>query len=311
MYIGVDIGGTKCAVVLGDPKGDRKVLKKVKFPTLGVDETIARITAEVEKMMPCDAIGISCGGPLDEKRGIIMSPPNLPEWDNIHITDILKDKFGVPVRLLNDANACAVAEWKYGAGRGAENMIFLTFGTGLGAGLILGSKLYSGACGMAGEVGHIRLAEEGPIGYGKAGSFEGFCSGGGIARAAKDIAKRAKEAGRVAFSAVSDEEIDALTAAEIARLARLGDPDAKALFNECGRRLGQGLAILADILNPEKIVIGSIYQRCSDLLCEQADQVLSKEALGATYSRLSVVPAELGDEIGDLAALAVASEIFN
>src|SRR5690606_15592063 len=137
------------------------------------------------------AIGISCGGPLDSRRGVILSPPNLPGWDRIPVVEVFQQAFKVPVALQNDANAGALAEWLWGAGRGSHNMIFLTFGTGMGAGLILNGQLYSGTNDLAGEVGHIRLAPDGPVGYGKAGSFEGFCSGGGIKQLATDRAKMA------------------------------------------------------------------------------------------------------------------------
>ena len=184
-YIGIDIGGTKCAVVKGNL--EEGVREKIAFPTRGAAETLEEIFSAVRKLMPASAIGVSCGGPLDETRGIIMSPPNLPDWDNIHVTDMLEAEFGVKAYLCNDANACALAEWRFGAGRGFDNVVFLTFGTGLGAGLILDGKLYSGTNGNAGEVGHIRLADNGPIGYGKRGSFEGFCSGGGISRLADSM----------------------------------------------------------------------------------------------------------------------------
>ena len=173
MKIGIDIGGTKCAVVLGDEK---QIIKKIKFDTKDCQRTVEEIMSAVEAIGEGDAIGISCGGPLDSGRGVIMSPPNLPDWNDVRIVDMLTGRFGIPAYLCNDANACALAEWKYGAGRGTQNMVFLTFGTGLGAGLILNGRLYEGACGMAGEVGHVRLSEHGPVGYGKAGSFEGFCS---------------------------------------------------------------------------------------------------------------------------------------
>lgn len=308
IYIGIDIGGTKCAVVRGTMRdGEISVLEKVKFPTADCGATLSRIFAEVEKMMPADAIGVSSGGPLDEERGVIMSPPNLPDWDNIEITKMLTERFGIPARLLNDANASAVAEWKWGAGKGAKNMIFLTFGTGMGAGLILDGRLYSGECGMAGEVGHIRLRKGGPVGYGKPGSFEGFCSGGGLAKWAKSIAYEAKGAGRVAFSAKTDEEIEALNGASLAALARLGDPDATALFEECGIMLGEGLSILVDILNPSLIVIGSIYQRCEKLLIKGMHKALEREALPISYKAVKIAPAALSESIGDIAALAVAA----
>ncbi|MBQ7292692.1 MAG: ROK family protein, partial [Clostridia bacterium] len=179
MYIGIDIGGTKCAVVLGDSNG---ILKKVAFKTEECKQTITKILDIAESFGTADAVGISCGGPLDSGRGVIMSPPNLPDWDNIPIVKLVSDRLGIPAYLQNDANACALAEWRFGAGRGTQNMAFLTFGTGLGAGLILNGRLVDGANGMAGEIGHIRLTDDGPTGYGKAGSAEGYCSGGGIAR---------------------------------------------------------------------------------------------------------------------------------
>jgi len=180
-YVGVDIGGTKCAVVLGNDNGD--ILKKTRFDTTSYKETFKKICDAIADITDeYSAIGISCGGPLSSKTGTIMSPPNLPDWDNVPITKMLNERFNVPVFLQNDADACALAEWKYGAGKGSENMIFLTFGTGIGAGLILGGRLYSGTCDCAGEIGHVRMTESGPVGFGKEGSFEGYCSGSGIAQ---------------------------------------------------------------------------------------------------------------------------------
>ena len=179
MLIGIDIGSTKCAVVQGDR--EMNILGKVRMDTGNAEETLKAIFDAVEAFGPCEAIGVSCGGPLDEERGVICSPPNLPGWDDIHITKMLTERFNVPAYMRNDANACALAEWRYGAGKGTNNMIFLTFGTGMGAGLILNGALYSGTYDNAGEVGHMRLERFGPVGYGKMGSLEGFCSGGGMA----------------------------------------------------------------------------------------------------------------------------------
>ena len=194
LCIGYDIGGTKCAVSLGRVEGERmKILDKAQFPTQGAPEDVLSQMADCAEGLlkkrglsfrDVASAGISCGGPLDSVRGVVLSPPNLPGWDAIPAVEILEKRTGVSTKLQNDANACAVAEWKFGAGRGSRNMVFLTFGTGLGAGLILDGRLYCGASDMAGEVGHIRLAEDGPVGYGKPGSAEGFCSGGGIATAA-------------------------------------------------------------------------------------------------------------------------------
>ena len=189
MYLlGFDIGGTKCAVITANyENGELELLARESIPTdrsVGPYVMIDRLCALADTILKKrpEAIGISCGNPMDSKRGVILSPPNLPGWDNVEIVRVLEERYGVHAYLQNDADACAIAEWRFGAGRGVQNMVFMTFGTGLGAGLILGGRLYSGTNGNAGEVGHIRLSPIGPVGYGKAGSWEGFCSGGGIAQ---------------------------------------------------------------------------------------------------------------------------------
>ena len=310
--IGFDIGGTKCAVCIGhEVDGNLQIIGKKSIPTdhsISPYEMIERMCTLAEEMTDkIDCIGISCGGPLDSKRGIIQSPPNLPGWDDIKIVEYLEKKYGCKAYLQNDANACAVAEWKYGAGQGCENMIFLTFGTGLGAGLILNGKLYAGTSDMAGECGHMRLASFGPVGYGKAGSFEGFCSGGGIAQLGQMMARESLQMGK-AVSYCSDlKELDAITAKSIAEHANEGCEDAKEVFRVCGEKLGYGLSILIDILNPERIILGSIFQRSEHLLRESMDKVIRKECLEAASSVCKILPAFLEENIGDYAALAVAS----
>ena len=305
MKIGIDIGGTKCAVVLGD---EERIVNKIRFETTSYEQTLENIIKAVKEIGEGDAIGISCGGPLDSEKGIIMSPPNLPGWDDVHITDILKKEFGIPVYLCNDANACALAEWKYGAGKGTKNMVFLTFGTGLGAGLILNGRLYSGANGMAGEVGHIRLSEYGPVGYGKQGSFEGFCSGAGLAQIGKALARERLQMGESVAFCQTYADMDGITAKLLAEYACRGDTLAAEAYAICGRMLGKGLAMIIDMLNPERIVIGSVFARSEELLRRHMEEVLLKEALSVSLGVCRVVPAELGDEIGDYAALSVAFE---
>lgn len=297
--IGIDIGGTKCSVVHGNENGE--IIKKVMFATTDRDRTLQMIIDAVDSMGVFDVIGISCGGPLDSAEGVIKSPPNLPGWDNVEIVKMLRDKFGVPVFLKNDADACALAEWKYGAGKGTKNMIFLTFGTGLGAGLILNGKLYSGACDMAGEVGHIRLADFGPVGYGKSGSFEGFCSGGGIAQLGQTVAKENSQMGNPVSFAEGE-----ITAKSIADAAKNGDENAIAVYRQCGTMLGKGLSILIDILNPEMIVLGSIFQRSEELLRDAMTKVIEQETLALSRNVCRIEPALLGDSLGDIAALCVA-----
>lgn len=302
-YTGIDIGGTKCAVVIGDENG---ITDKIKFDTTDVNETIENIITATEKLGVGEAIGISCGGPLDSKRGVIMSPPNLPGWDNIEIVKMLEERFKVPTGIQNDANACALAEWKFGAGEGCNNMIFLTFGTGMGAGLILDGKLYTGTNDMAGEIGHIRMERYGPVGYGKAGSFEGFCSGGGIAEIGKMIAAEKLQCGKSTAFCKSADELGSITAKKIAEFAKAGDDDSLRVYNICAEKLGAGISILIDILNPERIVIGSVFERSGELLCEKMQQIIEREALFHARNVCKIVPAKLGDSIGDWAALAVA-----
>ncbi|MBR2907974.1 MAG: ROK family protein [Clostridia bacterium] len=305
MKIGIDIGGTKCAVVLGD---DTHIEKKIKFATTTCEETLKNIIAAVSEIGEGDAIGISCGGPLDSKRGIIMSPPNLIDWDNVHITDMLSEKFNIPTYLCNDANACALAEWKYGAGKGTENMIFLTFGTGFGAGIILNGRLYDGASGMAGEIGHIRLSDYGPIGYGKQGSTEGFCSGGGIAQIGRSLALEKLQQGESLPYCNSTSDLPSINAKLLADYAKAGDKIGIEAYRICGEMLGKSLSILIDLLNPDAIVIGSIFTRAEELIRPHMERILERETLAEARLACKILPAALGESIGDFAALTVAFE---
>jgi glucokinase len=298
--LGLDIGGTKCAVVLGDER--MRIRDRLSFPTnpsRGLKKTLREIFGAISEIIRRNRLaahsigkaGISCGGPLDSEKGLVLSPPNLPGWNRVPIVQMLRQRLGCPVRLENDANACALAEWKFGAGKGCRDVIFLTFGTGLGAGLILNGRLYRGANGMAGEAGHIRLAEEGPAGYGKKGSFEGFCSGGGIARMAEKGAGQARTG---------------LTARTVFEAAQKGDKTGRRIVQTSGRYLGRGLAVLIDLLNPERIIIGGIYSRNEKLLRPALQKELAQEALARSRSVCRIVSSELGEKIGDVASLCVA-----
>ncbi|MBR3767006.1 MAG: ROK family protein [Clostridia bacterium] len=316
MYsLGFDIGGTKCAVVLGKgemPQSHEElIIDKIAFPTevkrgykviiqemLDTADTLLKRNGITDTQKELIGIGISCGGPLNSFKGTINCPPNLPDWDNVPIVSMFREYFGVKTVLQNDANACAVAEWKFGSGKGTKNMVFLTFGTGMGAGLILDGKLYSGTNDMAGEVGHIRLSEDGPEGYGKRGSFEGFCSGGGIARLTNSLIEKAKENGEE--SILFGNEISAKT---VAVAAKSGDALAKRIYEICAEKLGLGLSILIDILNPEAIVIGSIYSREPELFDDILNDVIKNEALSYSREVCKILPATLGNSIGDYAAL--------
>jgi len=316
-FIGLDIGGTKCAVVLASVDCGIHIIDKISFDTQaqgGPQQTIARLQASIDEILERNklfiqtiaAVGISCGGPLDSRRGMILSPPNLPGWVNIPLPRIITKRYGVPAFILNDANACALVEWKLGAGRGCDDMIFLTMGTGMGAGVIAEGKLIRGHSDMGGEVGHLRLREDGPVGFGKAGSFEGFTSGGGIALQAESFTRELLAAGVLPRWTADGHAPDELDARLMAAYAKAGDPDAVRFFTRIGGMLGRGLALLVDAFNPEKIIIGSIFVRCEALLRPAMEEALQAESIPYSLQGLSVVPAQTGEVLGDLAGIMVA-----
>lgn len=260
VLVGVDIGGTKTAVVAGRTHAQGlRVIGRRAFPT----------------------------------------DPASRSWRAA--VDMICETF-----LQNEANACALAEWRLGAGMGTRNMVFLTFGTGMGAGLILDGRLDEGTCDLGGEVGHVRLAEGGTEGYGKAGSFEGFCSGGGIARLARAGAERWLAAGRAVSFCPDTAALESITSKAVGDAAEAGDPLAQEVLATTGRYLGRGLALLMDILNPQRIVIGSIFIRCRRFLQPSMDAEIAREALPGAARACEVVPAKLEDSIGDYASLSVA-----
>ncbi len=315
LLIGIDIGGTKCALIYARSAaqdGPPEILFRDAFPTPktwqeSFDVFRKRISMWL-KAHPEEtplAVGISCGGPLDGKTGMILSPPNLPGWDRVDCFEQLRP-LGLPVAIQNDADACALAEWRWGAGRGTDHMVFLTFGTGMGAGFILNGRLYTGTRNLAGEVGHIRLAEDGPYGYGKNGSFEGFCSGGGIARMGKTAAIHALRTGNPPLFCPDETALDSISAQSIGEAARQGDALALEIYRRCGHYLGKGVSVLIDLLNPERIVIGSIFGRQEDLLRPPMEQAMQEECLSLSLSYCAVTAAGLGEQVGDFASLSVA-----
>jgi glucokinase len=223
----------------------------------------------------------------------------------VPIVKILAKEFGCRVVLENDANAGAMAEHRYGAGKGTHDMVFLTMGTGLGAGIIIQDKLYRGASEMAGEIGHVRLTQKGPVGYHKAGSVEGWASGGGMAQIAQSMLKDARRKGHKSLLLEVQQE-HAITAKDVGLAAEKGDALARRIITICGRKLGLALAIVVDVLNPERIVIGGLAMRLGETLLGPAREVLRKEALQQTFSACTIVPAKLGESIGDISALCVA-----
>ena len=319
--IGIDLGGTKCVVLLGKDQIsdniDDFIIEKHTFETCqyrDAKKAMQHIFEQIDSILEShsltsediEGIGISCGGPLDSAKGVILNPPNLYGWQEVPVCRMLKERYPVRVRLENDANACAVAEARFGAARGCKNIVFLTFGTGMGAGIIVDGRLYSGTNNMAGEIGHVRLADFGPVGYGKAGSFEGFCSGGGIAQIAQIKALEYIQQGKPQKLCTDRQRLNELTAKDVAIAAENGDELALEIFRICGAYLGKGISVLIDVLNPEIIVLGSVYQRSGKFMREVMEDWVERESLARSKRVCRIEPAVLGDNIGDYAALSLA-----
>jgi glucokinase len=308
IYIGVDVGGTKTAVVLSSHPPD--CLGRIEFPTLpeqGPERALRLIVESARALLAqhgfaeeaIAAIGVSCGSPLDRVQGIILAPPNLSTWVDVPIRRHFEEIFHTKCRVENDANAGAVAEHRFGAGMGTDHMIFLTLGTGLGAGIIAAGSLYLGANGDAGEIGHVRLSPTGPVGYHKAGSIEGWSSGGGIAQLAQQTL--ARSGGPSSLRGRGE-----LTARDVGEAAHAGDAVARSILRRSGERLGQALAMLIDVLNPQRIVLGGLAWRMGEHLLSPMRRVMEREALPQTLRACEIVPAALGEKIGDVSALCVA-----
>ena len=304
--IGLDIGGTKTAILeatLEPGAAQLPIHQRREILTHAQDAfpiTFERIGVEINEVMAeakrngrtPSALSVSIGGPLKIEEGIILRTNHLPNWENVRLKDVLGERYGLPCHIEHDGNAGALAEFYFGAGRGAQNVIFLTAGTGLGAGLIFNGKIYRGTTDAAGEVGHMRIAEDGPVEYGKAGSWEGYASGSGLVKLA-----RLRKPGRWA---------EPLTTRVLIQQALAGDTDARAVVHESGVNLGKGLAVLIDILNPEVIVLGSLAVALGELWLGPAREVVKREAIDILADACRIVPSQLGSTIGDVAAFMAA-----
>ena len=314
--VGVDIGGTTITLSLCREQADALplLLESVAVGTREVPDAAAveRVLTQGARDLlarhgvRANACGISCGGPLDPAGGLILSPPNLPPWGTLPVARIMEDSLGVPARLLNDADAGALVEWRFGAGAGSRHMLFITHGSGFGAGIIANGALYQGS-GQAGEIGHVRLERLGPVGYGKRGSVEGFCSGGGIAQLAQAAAAERYQRGLEVTFCDGPDKLHLIRAEDAARAAASGDPVARDVFDLAGDYLGRALALLVDLFAPERIVLGAVYQRSQALLEPSMRRALEREALAASLQACEIVPARFTTELRHLAAFAAAT----
>lgn len=302
LILGIDLGGTKSAATLQTPTGETRYRVAVPTPARdGADAVIAALIALArnasraanEGGAAIAGCGISAGAPADAARGIVYPAPNLPGWspDGTPLAQIIGDELDLPTYLENDADATALAEWRFGAGRGTETMAFVTQGTGIGSGLVLNGRLHRGAFGAGGEIGHVCVDTSDAArvcACGLRGCLEAYASGPSLVRIATE-------------NGYSGES----TGAAVADAARGGNPAARAAFARAAEKLGRGLAVLAMLLNPERIVLGTLAVHAGDLLLPDTLASLRRHAWHRLADSLTVVPAELGDRAQDLAALCV------
>ena len=307
----LDIGGTKIGCAVGTVDG--KVLAQRRFPTdparspeATIDRAL-RILAELTEEADCGPaahLGVACPGPFLQPEGRFLDVPNLLAWQGFDLVGYLKSVYQGPLAAMNDANAGVLAEHLWGAAQEADTAIFLTMSTGMGAGFWLGGRLFEGPAGFAGEVGHVRLSPEGPVGFGKSGSVEGYLSGPGMVQVAE--AELLRQTGQGVSSCLEGVKV---TPEVLCRAADDGDATAKACVNLCAHKLGELCALLVDLLNPDVIVLGTIGASFPDLFIPHALEVLRAETLPASFARVKLVPSELADR-GALSALAVARGVL-
>ena len=310
--IGVDLGGTKVCVAVSDYEG--YILAHKKFPTrsdLGKDEVLETIYQGIEDIREqaeiswddVDEIGLSCPGPVDTQKGILYSPPNLPGWDEVPIKNIFQEKYKKTVWVQNDANAAALAEMYFGAGQGYNNQVYLTMSTGIGGGVIVNGKLIEGAHYSTGEVGHNVMVPDGPLcGCGRRGCFETLCSGTAIARRMREIAAEYPNAVWLKKAAGNP---DNLKPPILLEAARNNDPLSLELLEEVGHYLGLGCAHIVNMLDPEIIILGTLVIHFGELLLTPARKSFLQYVLFPTDNPTPLVPAKLGENLAEMAAVSV------
>lgn len=303
--LGLDLGGTKTACVEGTVEG--VTLQRAEMLTHAAKPWTATLPEIVEAARglvrnaahagrAVGAVSVSVGGPLRIDEGFLINPPHLPGWHDMPLRAELEKAFpGLPVRVEHDGNAGALAEFAFGVGKGRtdlRHLIFLTFGTGIGAGFIVNGQILRGATDTAGEVGHWRLAEDGPPGFGKRGSWESFASGAGLVELAAEMFPARWNAGTAIRTLVEAMLADDAGALQVAA--------------EAGKWMGRGLALLIDALNPQVIVFGSLGVALGERVLGPARAVIAEEALPQAAAACVLTPSVLGARIGDVAALMAA-----
>lgn len=305
--VGVDFGGTHLRAALIDREG--RILKRVKRKTMadrGADVVFDRIAEAVrdtvDGLQDGDSlvgVGVIAPGPLDPFKGIVFYAPNL-NWENVPLVDELEARLGYRVFAGNDANLAALAEHRYGAGKGLTDLIYMTISTGIGGGVIINNEMLLGSNGQAAEVGHMQIMPEGPLcGCGQRGCVEALASGTNIGRIANERLRNGVE------SVLQSHEGE-VTAKEVVEAAQQGDRLALELLNEAGAYIGLALTNLVHIFNPQRFVFGGGVSNAGDLLFEPIRRALKRRTIPSYHDTFDIVPAELGDNVGLLGAAALA-----
>ena len=295
--IGVDLGGTKILAGVVDRDGTVERRRESPTPLASQDELLRGLANSVEDVLTEDVAAIGFGIPstIDQRSGKAVTSVNIPLAD-LDLRAWMRERFGLPVGIDNDANAATLAEWAHGAGRGTRHMIMLTLGTGVGGGLILDGRPYRGAVGAGAELGHMVVDFDGP-------RCQGVCTGHGHLEALAS--------GHAATLAAQEQFGPAVDAHRLVRLADEGDRAAVDLLAELGRRLGAGIGSLVNIFNPELVVVGGGFSAAGDFLLDPAREVIAREALSPARELVRVVRAELGTAAGLVGAGLVAFEALD
>jgi glucokinase len=316
IVLAVDIGGTKILTALFSPAG--KMLASVVHPTLvdeGVSAVINRLCRIMDKFLEENSvapsqlagIGIACAGGIDTARGVVVTPsPNMPDWSDVPLADIVYKRFGVSTYLVNDASAAALGEHRYGVGRGVKNLVLFTLGTGIGGGIIVDGELYLGAVGGAGELGHMTIAADGPkCGCGNTGCLEMLASGRAIER---DAISRLRQGAKSCLSEMVSGEIEKITAEQVGAAARNSDPLALDVLSRASYYLGIGLVNAVNIFNPEMVVIGGGMAELGDMIIAPGRRMVAERAFSVSSGAVRIVTAQLGNEAGVYGAAAFTLE---
>ena len=311
--LAIDIGGTNIRTAVVSDK--YQIIAKEECLTLadeGPQPVIERMLSAVDHLLrnvslsQLHSISIAAAGAINVEEGVVTLSPNLPGWHDVPLRDIVAKKYGVNTFLINDANAAALGEHRFGAGRGINNLIYLTVSTGIGGGIIINNQLYSGECGGAGEIGHMTIDVNGPRGScGNIGCLEGLASGTAMA---KDAIRRINDGERSSLTEMVGSRIENITAKEVEMAARNGDSLALEVISQAATYLGVGLVNLVNIFNPAMIIIGGGMAKMGDLLLNPARQVVKERAFPLSAQTVRIVPAQLGDGAGVLGAVIFARQ---